>query len=245
MASIANVRANSERRFYGGMAIFMIVMVLAGFAPSFYFRGLVHFPRPNPTFTPLVLLHGVVFSAWMILFLTQTRLVAAGRRDLHMQLGRWGMILAIAMVPLMIATTIGQVARANQPPNFTPLGWMAIPAFVVPVFIALVWGGWSHRRDAQAHKRLMLGAALMMMDPAIGRLPIVPPTELGMHIGSFISWLPFLALFVWDWRTIGRFHWATLYGAGLLALAMILRGFALTSPAWESFAGSAVRLATG
>lgn len=245
MASNATTRANAERRFYSGMAIFMIVVVLAGFAPSFYFRGLVHFPRPNPSFTPLVLLHGIVFSTWMILFLTQTRLVAAGRRDLHMRLGRLGMILALLMVPLMIATAIGQVARANQPPGFTPLGWTAIPALSVPVFIALVWGGWSHRRDAQAHKRLMLGAALMMLDPAIGRLPIVPPTEIGFHISSFISWLPFLALFVWDWRTIGRFHWATLYGAGLLAFSMILRGFALTSPLWESFAGSVVRLAGG
>lgn len=245
MASNALAHANSERRFYTGMAIFMIAMVLIGFAPSFYFRGLVQYPRPNPSISPLVLLHGVMFSAWMILFIVQVRFVAAGRRDLHMQLGRWGMTLAIALVPLMIATTIGQVARANQPPGFTPLGWTAIPAFVVPVFIALVWGGWSHRRDAQAHKRLMLGAALMMMDPAIGRLPILPPTELGRYLSDLAGWSPFLALFVWDLRTIGRLHWATCYGAGLLALAMILRGFALTSPLWESFAGSVVRLAGG
>jgi hypothetical protein len=245
MASIANVRANSERRFYGGMAIFMIVMVLIGFAPSFYFRGLVSYPRPNPTLNPLVLLHGIVFSAWMILFLVQARLVAADRRDVHMQLGRWGMILAIAMIPLMIAATIGQVARANQPPMFTPLGWTAVPAFVIPVFAALVWAGWRYRREPQAHKRLMLGAALMMMDPSIGRFPIFPPTELGTHLSDFAGWAPFLALFVWDWRTLGRLHWATLYGAGLLALAMILRSFALTSPLWESFAGSVVRLAGG
>lgn len=245
MASNALAHANSERRFYTGMAIFMIAMVLIGFAPSFYFRGLVQYPRPNPSISPLILLHGIMFSAWMILFIVQVRFVAAGRRDLHMQLGRWGMILAIALVPLMIATTIGQVARANQPPIFTPLGWTAVPAFVIPAFIALVWGGWSYRRDAQVHKRLMLGAALIMMDPAIGRLPIVPPTEFGFHISSFISWLPFLALFVWDWRTIGRVHRATLYGAGLLALSMILRGFALTSPLWASFAGSVVRLAGG
>jgi hypothetical protein len=91
----------------------------------------------------------------------------------------------------------------------------------------------------------MLGAALMMMDPAIGRLPIVPPTELGRYLSDLAGWSPFIALFVWDWRTMGRFHWATLYGAGLLALAMILRSFALTSPSWESFAGSVVRLAGG
>ncbi len=241
MASNAIARANSERRFYTGMAIFMIAMVLIGFAPSFYFRGLVSYPRPNPTLNPLVLLHGIVFSAWMILFLVQARLVAARRKDVHMRLGRWGMILAITMIPLMIATTIGQVARANQPPMFTPLGWTAVPAFVIPVFAALVWAGWRSRREPQAHKRLMLGAALMMMDPAIGRLPL----NLDLRLSDLAGWSPFLALFVWDWRTIGRFHWATLFGAGLFGLAIILREFAMTSPLWESWAGSVVRLAGG
>lgn len=245
MSSKAIARADAERRFYSGMAIFMIALVLIGFAPSFYFRGLVDSPRPNPSLSPLVWLHGLMFSAWMLIFLTQVRLVAAGRRDLHMMLGRWSMIFAIALVPLMIATTIGQVARATQPPSFTPLGWTAVPAFVIPVFVALVWGGWSNRRDAQAHKRLMLGAALLMMDPAIGRLPVFPPGMLGVHLSDFAGWSPFLALFVWDWRSMGRLHWATLYGAGLMALAIILRSFALTSPIWENFAGSVVRLAGG
>lgn len=243
MADRKILATDTERRFYTGMAIFMIAMVLAGFAPSFYFRGLIHYPRPNPSISPLVLLHGLMFSAWMILFLVQVRFVAAGRRDLHRKLGRWGMILAIALVPLMIATTLGQVARANQPPGFTPLGWTAVPAFVIPVFVALVWAGWLNRREAQTHKRLMLGAALMMMDPAIGRLPLFPPGMLGVHMSDLTAWTPFLALCAWDVRTIGRLHWATLYGAGLFGLALILRSSALTSPAWESFAGSIVRLA--
>lgn len=245
MVSNAIARANSERRFYTGMAIFMIAMVLIGFAPSFYFRGLVEYPRPNPTISPLVLVHGIVFSAWMLLFLVQARLVGAGRRDLHMQLGLWGMILAIAMAPLMIATTIGQVIRANQPPPFTPLGWTAVPAFVIPVFVALVWAGWRYRREAQAHKRLMLGAALMMMDPAIGRFPIFPDGMLGVHVSDLASWLPFVALFLWDWRTMGRLHWASLYGGGLFGLALILRSFALTSPLWERWAGTIVDIAGG
>lgn len=245
MSYSANGRADAERRFYSGMAIFMIAMVLIGFAPSFYFRGLVHYPRPNPTLSPLVWLHGLAFSAWMLAFLAQVRLVAAGRRDLHMMLGRWSMILAVALVPLMIATTIGQVARGTHPPGFTPLSWTAVPASAVPVFVALVWMGWAKRRDAQAHKRLMLAAAIMMLDPAIGRLPVFTPTPTGALLSNLAAWSPFLALFARDWRTMGRFHWATLYGAGLWALALVLRSFALSSPLWERFAGSIVALAGG
>ncbi len=245
MRGTATARAAAERRFYSGMVIFMIAMLLIGFAPSFYFRGLVHYPRPNPKMTTLLWLHGILFSSWMLLYLAQVRLVAAGRRDLHMKLGRWSMILAVALVPLMIATTIGQVAAADQPPAFTPLGWSAIPAFAIPAFILLVGGGWLKRRDGQAHKRLMLGAAILMMDPAFGRFPIFPPSQIGVSAAWLTSWLPFVALFIWDWRSMRRIHWATLFGATVMALELILRGMALTSPAWEHFAGSVVKLAGG
>lgn len=223
----------------------MIAIVLIGFAPSFYLRGLVSYPRPNPSISPLVLLHGLAFSGWMVLFLVQARLVAAGRRDRHIRLGRWGMALAAAMVPLMIATTIGQVARANQPPGYTPLGWTAVPAFVIPVFAALVWAGWRWRRDAQMHKRFMLGAAILMVDPALGRVPIFPSGDLGLYLSDAAGWSPFLALMAWDIRSAGRIHRATAFGAGLTALSLVAREIALTSPAWERFAGSVVALAGG
>ena len=40
----------SERKFYSRMALFLVLVVLLGFAPSFYLRGIVPpYPRPNPT----------------------------------------------------------------------------------------------------------------------------------------------------------------------------------------------------
>jgi hypothetical protein len=236
MATASVAAAERERRFYGRMAIAMLVIVFLGFAPSFYLRGLVHVPRPNPVMTPFVWFHGFAFTAWMLLFYAQTRLVAAGRRDIHMQLGRAGMAFAIALVPLMYLTAVGQVVRANQPPFATPLGWTAIPLVPIPAFIALVALGWHHRRNAQAHKRLMLGAMLLMMDPAIGRLPILPPSFVSQSLLAALTWSMSIPLIIWDYRTRGSLHWATITAAGLLAAALILRMFALASPAWATFA---------
>lgn len=244
MASHARPNPASERRFYTGMATVMIVIVLIGFAPSFYLRGLVHYSRPNPTISPLVMVHGVMFSAWMLIFLMQTRLVAVGRRDAHMKLGRWSMLFAASLIPLMIATTLGQVARANQPPGFTPLGWTAVPAFGIPVYAAFLWAGWAKRRDPQAHKRYMLGAALLMMDPAIGRIPLLPP-DFGVRLSDLLGWLPFLALVAWDLRSRGRIHGATFIVTGLWGLVLILRGFAVSSPLWARIAGAIVAFAGG
>jgi hypothetical protein len=219
------------------MALMMIALVLIGFGPSFYLRGIVpSFPRPNPTFTPMVLVHGAVFTLWMLIFWAQTALVAAGRRDIHMKLGMSGMVLAALMVPLMYVVAVGQVARANQPPFATPLGWTAVPLFVIPAYAILVWLGWSRRRDAQAHKRLMLGAALLFMNPAIGRMPLAPPVLGGFAFLLFLAWLTFVPLMLWDRRSLGRLHWATKLGAGVSAGYTILALIALATPGWERIA---------
>ena len=239
MATQAGAKARwaPERRFYTGMAAAMIVLVLIGFGPSFYFRGYIAFPRPNPTITPAVLLHGIAFSLWMLLFAAQAGLVGLGRRDLHMRLGLAAMAFAVLLVPLMYLIAVGQVARANQPPFTTPLAWTIVPIMVIPVFVALVWLGWKHRREAQVHKRLMLGAALLMMDPAIGRFPLAPPTFGGFAFQNFVPLVMYLPLFWWDWRTIGRPHWATKLGFGLFALVLAVRVVVLAAPGgWERIA---------
>lgn len=230
------IAAERERRFYGRMAIAMLVVEFLGFAPSFYLRGLIHVPRPNPSLPLLVMLHGLVFSAWMLIFFAQTRLVAAGRRDLHKKLGMAGMALALAMVPMMYLVAVGQVERANQPPFTTPIAWTAIPLIPIPFFALVVALGWKYRAQAQAHKRLMLGAALMMMNPATGRFPLLPPSFTSQAILAVLAWSMFIPLLIWDKRTLGRLHWATKVGSGASAIAIILSYVALANPAWSSFA---------
>lgn len=230
--------AQAERRFYTGAAVAMIAFVFIGFAPSFYLRGLVVVPRPNPDISPLVMVHGLMFSAWMLIFLAQVRLVASGRLALHRRLGQWSFAFAASLIPLMVATTIGQVARANQPPDFTPLAWTAIPAIPIPLFAAFLVAGWAMRRDPQAHKRMMLCAAMTMMDPAIGRLPVFPPGIVGMQLSDFAGWLPFLALVVWDLYSRRAVHWTTALctvGWGIMLLA---RQAAVVSDWWPPIARS-------
>lgn len=236
MATAVRARLSAERRFYSFMAILMIVLMLIGFAPSFYLRGYVTFPRPNPTITPAILLHGATFTLWMLVFWAQTVLVAAGRRDVHMKLGVVGMILAVLLVPMMYWVAVYQVARANQPPFATPLGWTAVPIFTIPAYAVLIWQGWSRRREAQAHKRLMLSAALLFMGPAVGRLPLGPPDLVGHTMGQIAALLCFAPLFWWDLRTLGRLHWATKLGAGLAAAAVFVPVLLLATGSWDGVA---------
>ena len=71
-------RLSAERKFYSRMALFLVLVVLLGFGPSFYLREIVPaYPRPNPTLPLSVLVHGSLFTLWMLVFVAQTQLVAA------------------------------------------------------------------------------------------------------------------------------------------------------------------------
>ena len=225
MATIAASPADrkaSERKFYSRMALFLVFLVFAGFAPSFYLRGLVPpYPRPNPTLPPAVLLHGTVFTLWMALIVAQTQLISARKHQIHMRLGTLTVLLAILMIPVMYLTAVWQVARANQPPFTDPVTWTIIPLATIIPFAVMVWQGWTNRRNAPWHKRAMLGAAIIVVaGPSIGRLPIAPPTLVGFTILLLLEFVPFVPLIIWDRKTVGKIHPATQLGLGMLALVI-------------------------
>lgn len=213
-------RKASERKFYSRMALFLVFLVFLGFAPSFYLKGIVPpYPRPNPTLPPTVILHGTVFTLWMALIVAQTQLISARKHEVHMRLGKLGMLFAILMIPVMYLTAVWQVARANQPPFTDPLTWTIVPLAVIFPFAILVWSGWQKRRDAPWHKRLMLCAAtLVVMGPAFGRLPIAPPTLVGFTVQVLASFVLFVPLIIWDRRSLGHVHPATKFGISMAAL---------------------------
>jgi len=138
-----------------------------------------------------------------------------------MQLGKLGMLFAVLLIPVMYLVAVWQVARANQPPFTDPLTWTIVPLSVIIPFAIVVWNGWVKRRDVQSHKRLMLSAAIMvMMGPAIGRLPLAPPTRTGISILLLLGLLLFVPLFVWDRRTVGHTHPATKLGFALASISV-------------------------
>src|SRR5215216_4657027 len=80
--------------FYRHMAIALSLFVIIGFSRTYYLRFLTDLP-PLET---LVHWHSLVFSAWLLVFVAQTRLVAARRVDLHMKLG----IAAVALAAVIV-----------------------------------------------------------------------------------------------------------------------------------------------
>lgn len=242
MATIASPTVDAqtrERRFYCRMAIFLVIIVLLGFGPSFYLRGIVpEYPRPNPTLPPAVIAHGLFFTLWMALFVTQTQLVSAGRRDLHMRLGVATVVLAVLLVPVMYMTAVWGVARESHPPFIDGLNWTVIPLAVIPAFAYLVYEAWRRRLQAQWHKRLMLGATILVVfGPGFSRIPLAPPTFWNFTIQLFAGLILLYApVFIWDRRTIGKVHTATWHGFIACALAAAVPLVLMGTGSWAPIA---------
>ena len=115
-------------------------------------------------------------------------------------------------------------------------GWSAIPYFIIPQFALFIGLGWHYRRQPALHKRFMLLAALQMMEPAIGRLPLAPPSLGGQLLDSALSWLMIIPLVIHDLRSLGRVHAATLVGAIVTAGALLLRYAVWQTEGWQQLA---------
>lgn len=226
-----------DRAFYSGMAILMALTVFAGFAPTYYLRG--YFGDPGTfsgrPFTPLLHVHGALFTGWILLFIVQTALVAGRRVALHRRLGVAGVVLAAAMVVVGAQTAIAAAARGSAPPGVDPLVFLVVPLFDVTLFAGFVTAAVVMRRQKEAHKRLMLLAYVSIVTAGVARLPGVLPY--GPLVFFALSFL-FIVLGVgYDFFTRRRVHPVYLWGGALLVVSVPLRLAISGTAAWRAFAG--------
>lgn len=221
-----------ERLFYLGISLLIAVTVFAGFAPTYFLKS--YFGAPP--LIPLLHLHGLVFSSWIVLLLTQTTLVAANRTDIHRRLGIVGGVVAATMVVVGTLTAITRASQGAAPPGGPPpLVFLAIPLFDMLVFLILVSAGFYFRRRSDVHKRLMLLATISILAAAIARLPFSilkagPPAFFGLT-DLFI-----VICIVYDLVTRRRVHRATVWGGLLIILSQPLRLVISGTSAWMAFA---------
>jgi hypothetical protein len=231
-ATPAITRRQRERWFYIGMSITVVITVFAGFARTYYLRPYFN----SSPLMPLLHLHGLVFSSWLVLYVVQTTLIAAHRTYIHRRLGILGGVIALLMVLVGTSTAIIRASQAATPPGGpSPLGFLVVPLGDMLVFPILVGAGFYFRRRPDVHKRLMLLATISILAAAIARLPFSilqagPPAFFGLT-DVFI-----LACVVYDIVTLKRIHRATALGGLLIIASQPLRLMIGGTHAWLVFA---------
>jgi len=227
--SKAVTRSVAERgRFFVGMSIAILATVFWGFSRSYYLKGYFG-TRP---LSPLVHLHGLILTSWVIVFAAQNALVAARRVGLHRRLGVAGALLAVAVSIVGPATSLVTGAERWARWFEAQPTWVAtLAALIVDntgnivMFAVLVGAGLALRRRPDTHKRLMLLGTLALLDAPIARIFVdFGPLDFAARwlfaagLFNFIV-LPFyLALVIYDIRTLRRVHGATLWGGAVVFL---------------------------
>ena len=206
--------------FFLCMAVIMVTLNFLGFAPTYFLRSLSDVPP-----LPLRLqIHGAFFTAWFLVFLAQTSLVAARNLALHRKLGTAGVLLAGAMVAsgLHVLYVSAMAYHDFDADLFetTTLVWANLT--LLTAFAVFVGLGIRFRRRPEAHKRLMLLACLSMISMSTARIgryeilrlsddPVVNETVYGL--GGLAAL--FASVFLYDVFKRRRPHPAVLWGVPL------------------------------
>ena len=214
------------------MAAAVALTAFAGFAPTYFLKTAYGAPE-----LPLLLhVHGMLFTAWVLLFVAQVSLVATGRTRVHRRLG----VISLGLVPAMLVAGFLAAARSahngfTPPGGPPPLVFLVIPIGALVVFASLFGAAMIYRRQSDTHKRLMLLATISLLTPALARLWFVrgggPPLALGLT-DLFV-----LACLVYDWTTRGRVHPAFVWGSAFFLASQPLRIAVGHTDAWLAFAG--------
>jgi hypothetical protein len=224
-----------DRRLYGAAAVLFPLLVVLGFARTYYLRPFFEVP-PIPA--GIVHVHGIVMSVWVLLFVAQVWLISSRRVRVHQRLGYAG----VALGALVIATGVPTALRAakygspSTPPDVPGLAFMAVPLTDLVMFAIFFGAAIYYRRQPAAHKRLMLLTALNFLPPAVARIPVAELQAFGpLWFFGVPTVLALLCVAV-DTRRNGLSR-VLMIGSLMLIASYVLRLSIMGTDAWLRVAG--------
>lgn len=219
-------------KFFFNISYVLLVIVLVGFSPTFYFRSF--FDVPN---IPLyVYAHGVAMTAWFVWFCVQTTAVHNGRVSLHRRLGIIGIALGVLVLLSGAITALELAPRLLEKygnidadiSRIATVVWGNLAGLVA--FSGFLLAAYIYRQKPEIHKRLMLLASISITLQALGRIakfPIIDMPEGPFSLAGLLILLIVLGIF--DKRANGTVHRVTLFGGLSLLVTLIFMGFVVSS----------------
>ena len=239
---------HATRWFFVWMAGACVLVAFGGFAPTYWLQ------LPAGTFigSPLLHLHGLLFSAWTLFFLVQTIFAARRRVDRHRAWGLLGISLATAMVLVGFAVA-NDVLAARLAAGFgdRARAFHIASTSIITLFGVFVFAAIAYVARPEVHKRLMLLATISVMPPAIARLffafsvgigpglrpGLGPPRTVESVIAPIaVADMLILVGLIYDWRTRGRPHPVYLIGGATIVAVQLVRDPISTTQWWYAMA---------
>ena len=229
-------------RFFGPAALALSAFIVAAFARTYYLR----FLGDLPPLGVLLHLHGAVFTAWLVVFIVQTRLVARRRIDMHRKLGIASVGLAVLVALVGVAAAVDAAVRVPlRPTGLTGAQFTIVPLTTIALFAAFVSLGIVFRKRAALHKRFMVLAMIAVLSPATSRLiALFGVREYSMMIqlivpALFVAWCLFA-----DWRAGRGVHAVYVIGGAVIVASWPIRQMIAKTAPWQTVGEWIVRSAS-
>ncbi|HEV2286288.1 MAG TPA: hypothetical protein VGR80_09610 [Steroidobacteraceae bacterium] len=216
-----------ERPHFVWLAVGIAAVALLGFGRSYYFKSL-----SGTRALPLALhVHGLLMSAWLVVFVAQTWLIAVRRTLWHRRLGVAGAVLAAIIIPYGIALTLLGLRREIQAHVLGKMHFLLlINAVNLVLFGVFVGSGLLLRSRGDVHKRLMLLAAVTLLAPAAARIALLFTHAPLAQLAAFYLCVATCVLV--DALRNRRLHPVLGWGALAIVAGFQLSYLAVLTPAW-------------
>lgn len=221
--------------FFVGMAIIFPVIAFFGFFPSFQSMQegtlQVHW---------LTHIHSAIMTGWLLLYLTQTMLVATGNLRIHRRLGILSFVLGI-LVFIVMGLVSFHILIVNHPPEGNFLFDLLLIDFYEMLCFALffTWGMRLRKKSSSAHKRLLTLATFILLTAAVDRIQrnnAFPSLGMGYPAFSFMYLdILLIPIFLYDIIMLKRMHKITLFGTAVIIFLQAIVSNTYDSPAWHRF----------
>ena len=227
------VRAKRQfRRFFPGMALFALAVLIFAFVPEY-----VQYSQGSFPIAWVLHIHAAIMVAWVGVFSLQAYLGATGRIAQHRKTGNFAFAIGwLAWVSMIFVEW--RHLLVNAPPQDVGVYDWLLPGpyvyFTFPLFLA-----WAYRTRQRPdwHKRFITFALFLSLQAAIQRFLWIPVRFGYWPFAGFLDACLLVPLVVYDLRSPKRsLHPATIRAALVLFAAQAILFSLWGTAAWRHFA---------
>ena len=205
----------------------MGLIVIVGFWPT-YFGPLL---AGSLDLKLIVKIHANVYLVWIAILIAQSSLVLKKRLNWHRKLGWFAagyaaLMIAVVLTALAIRFSnlhaAGEIREAHRSLIISSVDLLLFGGLLIPAVI--------YRKKPQIHKRLIIVASVVLLGPAVGRMPFLtfPPLIL------LVLYSPILLGMAFDFATRRKVHAVYIIGL-IIHFVSLLRLPLQDSDTWFNF----------
>jgi hypothetical protein len=220
------------RYFFVAMASLFPMMVVIGFTPDYQAIS-----SGGLEVYWFLHVHGAIMVSWLLVFLAQAVLAAKGNLKFHRKLGLISVVLGVLVfLSIGIATVHAKIAYSPPLGDADAWGILSLQLYGFILFGLLFTWGILTRKNAAAHKRLLLLATLILMQAAVDRIRFLPGLNVALYIRFIYLDALVIPLFIYDLLTVRHIHKITMIGMACIVFLQFTVTMAWGSPAWNKLA---------